>query len=199
MKRALAERAKQSGGGAGLAAPAADETSSSSPPLKVPRLQEPSAATLSADHGVSNGTSAAAPLSDAALEAAPPSSSSSTSVHRSSTASPKPTTMKRQRSSQAITTTSVEANDSSTEEQSTFYLKHQNKALASELKNLQYQLKLLEKERDARRQQCRQAIDALHALNTSWTQVEVSLGGTLEGGEVRFMTFVRLFRQKDAR
>ena len=61
------------------------------------------------------------------------------------------------------------------EDSSAFYLKHQNKALASELKGLQYQLRLLEKERDLRRQQCQEAGQALQALENTWTQMEVAL------------------------
>jgi hypothetical protein len=71
-------------------------------------------------------------------------------------------------------------------ESSGFYLKHQNRALASELKGLQYQLRLLEKERDVRRQQCQEASQALQALESTWTQMEVALqlGMPPEGSKV---------------
>lgn len=58
---------------------------------------------------------------------------------------------------------------------SSFFLKHQNSALASELKSLRYQLNLLEKERDYRRKQCRVASHALNALQATWTQMETAL------------------------
>jgi hypothetical protein len=45
-----------------------------------------------------------------------------------------------------------------------FYLKHQNRALATELKNLRHDVSCLEKERDARRAQCRAAVKALLRL-----------------------------------
>lgn len=77
--------------------------------------------------------------------------------------------MKRQRSNAAL------AGGEEEDESSGFYLKHQNKALASELKGLQYQLRLLEKERDLRRQQCHDAGEALQALENTWTQMEVAL------------------------
>lgn len=77
--------------------------------------------------------------------------------------------MKRQRMSQAA----VEDNEE--KENSSFFLKHQNAALASELKQLTYQFNLLEKERNFRRNQCNEANQALHSLEATWTAMEVAL------------------------
>jgi hypothetical protein len=79
--------------------------------------------------------------------------------------------MKRQRSSTHTSTEKAEE----TENFSAFYLKHQNRALASELKSLQYQLLLLERERDFRRKQCRSAVESLQSLDATWTQMETAL------------------------
>lgn len=79
------------------------------------------------------------------------------------------TSMKRQRISQ----TAVDDNEE--KENSSFFLKHQNAALASELKQLNYQFDLLEKERTFRRKQCKDANQALHALEATWTAMEVAL------------------------
>jgi hypothetical protein len=61
------------------------------------------------------------------------------------------------------------------EEQSSFYLKHQNRALATELKSLQFAVTQLEHERDYRRQQCLAACQALNSLQATWTQLETAL------------------------
>jgi hypothetical protein len=70
------------------------------------------------------------------------------------------------------------ANRGVEDESSAFYLKHQNKALATELKSVQQSLRLLEEERDYRRKQCHQAVQALHNLQATWTQLETALSAT---------------------
>jgi hypothetical protein len=171
MKRALAERAKQqsetghaataSANGLGPAAPVA-VTSAGQPPRKIPRVEN------------KNGGQQAPPQ-QRVVKAEPitiPSQQASTTTtprpSPSGTPREKRTSMKRQRSNAAL---AAEEEDDS----SGFYLKHQNKALASELKGLQYQLRLLEKERNLRRQQCHDAGEALQALENTWTQMEVAL------------------------
>jgi hypothetical protein len=71
-------------------------------------------------------------------------------------------------------------------EYSGFYLKHQNSALASELKGLQHQLRLFAEARNFRRPLCQEAAQALQALECTWTQMEVALqlGMTTEEGEL---------------
>ncbi|KAL3925441.1 MAG: hypothetical protein SGILL_000406 [Bacillariaceae sp.] len=61
---------------------------------------------------------------------------------------------------------------------SAFYLKHQNRALASELRSVKYQLSRLERERDFRRSQCSDSVQSINALESIWGQLESSLGGT---------------------
>ena len=78
--------------------------------------------------------------------------------------------MKRQRSSQ-----SGADDEDQNAENSAFFLKHQNAALASELQQLRHQLQLLEAERDFRRKQCQDACQALHSLEATWNAMEVAL------------------------
>lgn len=53
------------------------------------------------------------------------------------------------------------------DESSAFYLKHQNRALATELQSLKYSVTLLEQERDTRRSQCRTAAQMLLSWQTN--------------------------------
>ena len=69
----------------------------------------------------------------------------------------------------------VPSDDEDESQRTSFFLKHQNRALASELKAMQYQLSLLENERSYRRQQCRIACQALNSLQATWTQMETEL------------------------
>jgi hypothetical protein len=59
---------------------------------------------------------------------------------------------------------------------SAFYLQHQNRALAVELKSLQSQVRDLTQEREYRRISCLQAVQALHSLQATWTSLETALG-----------------------
>ncbi|GAX12110.1 E3 ubiquitin-protein ligase BRE1 [Fistulifera solaris] len=128
MKRALAERAKQS-----LPPPSLAE------PNKVPRL-ELSASAVPNDAIPSSNNAVATPTSPA----------------------------KRQK---RITALASQVN----QDDSAFYLKHQNRALATELLSLQDTTKALEKERDYRRQECWAACQALNSLQATWTQLETAL------------------------
>lgn len=56
-----------------------------------------------------------------------------------------------------------------------FYLRHQNRALASELRHLKCQLYRMERERSLRRDQCSKASQALHTLHATWTHMEKAL------------------------
>jgi len=157
MKRALAQRAKESGHPNGLAP--AVVASSGQPPQKLAKV-DPTEDT----HRL------AAPSSLLSLSALPPvvvSMPSPRYAPKNSSSNLK-TSMKRQRSTAG-------SDDEDDEDQSAFYLKHQNAALASELKQLQYQFCLMEKERDSRRKQCHAANQALQALESTWTQMEVAL------------------------
>lgn len=65
------------------------------------------------------------------------------------------------------------------EESSAFYLKHQNKALASELYQYRYMIGLLSKERDKRREECRKISHCLRELVGVWDVLEGELCSSL--------------------
>jgi FtsZ-binding cell division protein ZapB len=77
--------------------------------------------------------------------------------------------------------------DSSSSSSSTnaFYLQHQNRALAVELRSLQHSLRQLERERDQRRMDCSAAVQALHRLHATWTQLETALLPSTEAATPR--------------
>jgi hypothetical protein len=58
---------------------------------------------------------------------------------------------------------------------SAFYLRHQNRALASELRMIKYQQQRLEQERGYRRSQSSKAVQTLNSLQATWTQMEAAL------------------------
>lgn len=161
MKRALAQRAKESGHPNGLAP--AVVSSSSQPLQKLPRIdtkEEIHSAPLFVQSQPSP------PVSEKSTSSLPESPRDALKIQINS--SNNKTSMKRQRANGG-------SDEEDHEDQSAFYLKHQNSALASELKQLQHQFKLMEKERDSRRLQCDGANEALHALESTWTQMEVAL------------------------
>jgi hypothetical protein len=65
------------------------------------------------------------------------------------------------------------------DETSAFYLKHQNRALATELKTWQRQCRELATERDQRRQSCWKAVQALQSLQATWTTLETAMGQSM--------------------
>jgi hypothetical protein len=175
MKRALAERAKQSGlpiGGVGSLSSSSDDVGRAAlgpsldavqqppdqPLLKIPRIDTPRSILSSSTTPTTTMTNPAA---------ASPRSLVVTSSAGSS---------KRQRDSLTIATGpsggDVEEDDSNF---SAFYLRHQNRALASELSSLKYQLSHLKRERDYRRTQCQKACQSLNSLQATWTQLEAAL------------------------
>lgn len=82
----------------------------------------------------------------------------------------------------ATTTTSISSKPKRTENDnvavaeedtnSAFYLKHQNRALATELKSLQFAVSQLEEEREARRQHCYATLQAVNELQAVWRAME---------------------------
>lgn len=163
MKRALAERAKQSESAVspnGIVTSTTIQVPSSSsgqPPHKLPRMDE--------DHHQQTP----AQVKTEPITVTVPSSATSTAPPPRPSPQGTPREGARSKRQRASTPIEDENGDSS------FYLKHQNRALASELKGLLYQLRLLEKERDLRRQHCHDATQALQALQSTWTQMEVAL------------------------
>lgn len=68
-----------------------------------------------------------------------------------------------------------------TEDDSAFYLKHQNRALATELKSLQFAVSQLEIERDTRRTHCYEALQAMNKLHLVWTDIiDKTIGESVE-------------------
>jgi hypothetical protein len=77
-------------------------------------------------------------------------------------------------------TSSVHSNqdDNSSSEQSAFYLKHQNRALATELKSYQYSLSELLQERDIRRLHCSNIFQSVQQLLIIWNSMENAIIAT---------------------
>mmetsp|Transcript_15014 Transcript_15014/g.22917 ORF Transcript_15014/g.22917 Transcript_15014/m.22917 type:complete len:900 (+) Transcript_15014:169-2868(+) len=181
MKRALAHRAKHDPNGL---APSVTSPSSQ-PPLKIAKVEDngdksqqtsteaseaPSGSKISND--IISSSTAKSVKNSNGMDSSNPNKTASSARTGSSSSVSTPrgkNSMKRQRMSQAA----VEDNEE--KENSSFFLKHQNAALASELKQLTYQFNLLEKERKFRRNQCNEANQALHSLEATWTAMEVAL------------------------
>eukprot|EP00984_Skeletonema_dohrnii_P001348 scaffold421_cov133-Skeletonema_dohrnii-CCMP3373.AAC.5 len=79
---------------------------------------------------------------------------------------------RRHRSKQSANSDDDEGDDSN----SSFYLKHQNQSLASELYAYRRKIYLLEKERDHRRKECRIAGKRIGELKGAWRGIEEALG-----------------------
>eukprot|EP00577_Skeletonema_sp_RCC1716_P003604 CAMPEP_0113422156 /NCGR_PEP_ID=MMETSP0013_2-20120614/28308_1 /TAXON_ID=2843 ORGANISM="Skeletonema costatum, Strain 1716" /NCGR_SAMPLE_ID=MMETSP0013_2 /ASSEMBLY_ACC=CAM_ASM_000158 /LENGTH=970 /DNA_ID=CAMNT_0000309877 /DNA_START=150 /DNA_END=3062 /DNA_ORIENTATION=- /assembly_acc=CAM_ASM_000158 len=79
---------------------------------------------------------------------------------------------RRHRSKQSANSDDEEGDDSN----SSFYLKHQNQSLASELYAYRRKIYLLEKERDYRRNECRIAGKRIGELKGAWRGLEEALG-----------------------
>jgi len=90
---------------------------------------------------------------------------------RATSASSSPRPKKRARESSV----KLEDEDEDDSNAASFYLRHQNRALASELRSVKYQLMRLEREREHRRMQCLQAVQSLNALYIRWGKVEAAL------------------------
>jgi E3 ubiquitin-protein ligase BRE1 len=118
---------------------------------------------------------------------------SSGTLHRTRSPSPRPSTtgsssthgiatLKRQRLPASRHADQDDGDDDHTG--SAFYLRQQNKALATELRTLQALTRTLTVERDHRRRICHQAVQALDSLQATWTQLETSLRINVTGTTV---------------
>jgi hypothetical protein len=164
------------------------QSPSSQPPQKIAKI-DPAAPIQAEDSVDASRSHEQQPKPDAA-----PSSSSNSipgpSAPQTSSLSPSPVpTTLRPPSTVANRSTSLggaghkrpreapQADSTSASSSSTnaFYLQHQNRALAVELRSLQHSLRLLERERDQRRKGCSAAVQALHRLQATWTQLETAL------------------------
>lgn len=158
MKRALAERAKQA---------TRAETTIRAPPSLM----------MSANHTVVSSASNDADVSpvpaDPPAPPFPPPSSKQAKVEPETTTSTTTTaaSRKRPRTTHSSNDLSAGADDSSA-----FYLKHQNRALAVELQSIKHELSQVKQEREARRQECETAAQALFVLQNTWTRLEQALG-----------------------
>lgn len=157
MKRALAERAKQSE----TAAP-----HNGLPPVQVPSEQPPRKLARIDEEQIPSSEQQQVKVEPITVPSQVTSTTPRPSPHGTPREAERRSSLKRQRPAE---------DEEGDGESSAFYLKHQNSALASELKGLHYQLRLLEEERNVRRQQCHEAGQALQALESTWTQMEVAL------------------------
>jgi hypothetical protein len=167
MKRALAERAKQSGlpNGVGPSVP---------PSVTPSNLSNPSP---SSQAELSKSSLSAPPNEGAepTFSSTPANTNSSNTIAKSiaSTTAPKPSPRPKKRLRESIV--KLEEEDEDDSNAAAFYLRHQNRSLASELRQLKFQLTRLERERDTRRSQCSLAVHNLNELQTTWTQLEEAL------------------------
>ena len=89
-------------------------------------------------------------------------------------------------SSEAMANSHANHDDSASSQQSAFYLKHQNRALATELKSYQYSISELLQERTIRRSHCYRIFQNVQQLVNIWNAIENTLVSTSEstvGGE----------------
>ncbi|KAG7367238.1 zinc finger C3HC4 type domain containing protein [Nitzschia inconspicua] len=212
MKRALAERAKQSGIPIGVSTPSVPSMQEMSPSLDAPSLEAPTQPLLQPTiHNQDINGTAFAPQMHAKEE--PPRAPSLLQDHNltkiviseqedgenrtlvsatetttqsklvpSPRPSPSPRPKKRLRDSSTEKFKQLQEEDEDDSSASAFYLKHQNRALSSELRSVKYQLSRLERERDYRRTQCSEALKSINSLNSIWRQLESSLG---QGGDAQ--------------
>lgn len=199
MKRALAERAKQQTDEQHRAVSAVSVPGGVSlnvsgiPPNKMPRTEAPSK-NASSGPGRTGAIINASAVQNLKVKVEAPkatptkvtSSSSSSKTIKSIPSSPRktksPVPQNITSSSSSSTTKSkkrirppalspppAEPDDS---DQSAFYLKHQNKALASELHQYKFMINILEREREKRRKECREIGKSVRELEGVWRGVE---------------------------
>jgi hypothetical protein len=198
MKRALAERAKQSGlpNGVGLTPVALQEKSlpTSTPPNNNNTSSIPGSASSSGNSSISINNRTVSRLQvPPSSSLPPPQKISKVNIKPTTTSgggggSIKVTTQSPRPTSTAASTSSprpkkrsrespvkLEDEDEDDSNATSFYLRHQNRALASELRSVKYQLVRLERERDYRRTQSMQAVQSLNTLHSIWESVESAL------------------------
>ena len=205
MKRALAERAKQSGLPNGVSSPAVS-TSTTLPEKSIPLSSstsdnDPSLTSAPPPTNTDNHTGNQNDDTDVSSQPSVVQKQNlphvmipkqeeqgpkTTPAVQSPRPSPSPRPKKRLREATGSSTNNdtfkqLEEEDEDDANASAFYLKHQNRALASELRSVKYQLSRLERERDYRRLQCLDAVQSVNALHAIWSQLESALGGDKNG------------------
>lgn len=194
MKRALAERAKQSGlpNGVGvqeksLPAPVAPPPTgpSSSVPVTAPSSSTNTnrSNTSSQQLGPNPSTQPLPKIPKLEVKNPSPNLSSITKTTTKTTPakaarSPRPpvtSSSPRPKKRARESLVKLEEEDEDDSGAASFYLRHQNRALASELRSVKYQLVRLEREREHRRTQCLNAVKSLNTLYSKWGQVEAAM------------------------
>ncbi len=83
-------------------------------------------------------------------------------------------------SNEAMVNSHANHDDNASSQQSAFYLKHQNRALATELKSYQYSISELLQERTIRRSHCYRIFQNVQQLINIWNTIENTLVSTSE-------------------
>ena len=171
MKRALAERAKQEADEDPFAVvTAAAESASAAGGGSVQEGHTPNPLSEETNHVITKTN--APPLKIPKLEHT--SVTSLSSNHRS-TSLPNLTQSNKRMASIRMPSHKEDEEEDSNSGQNAFYLKHQNKALASELHQYKHTILLLEQERRVRRQELEMVSNVIQEWNQIWMGVEGSL------------------------
>ena len=195
-------------GGAGEAVTNAKQVLNGSGPAAAAAPAAASSPAVASGTEISPASAPAlAPASSGGSENAASGAAGGGSRSRSPRPSPRP--KKRQRPSLTTAATSVHTTvknsddeddaaeaeqDESTAAKDAFYLRHQNKALASELRSYKRQIDLLAAERDNRRDRCDEAREGVDKLAEIWAEVEGCVKTALVGLElVRFSLLASIF------
>ena len=210
MKRALSQRIKQDNGDVpGPSAPpeytgmnghSGGGGSPDQPPSKIPRTNvttsnnmAPITAASSSHAGLPQSVGMKRPRS-------PPNTSSSGNVdayqssqkprssndNSNSTTATTPTPAAPQQGSGRRKRSAIKQDSSDDDggDDGAFYLKQQNASLAAELYAYRRRIYLLEREREARRKDCRVAENKIGKLNGVWKGIESAIGKELESNEL---------------
>jgi len=196
MKRALAERAKQSAlpNGVGVPSSAMQEKSltvvAQTSNGTVSPATAPASVSKSSDAASATPQQPVVPKPQVSLTSKTPQKISKVQIKKpSSTTASKTKTTRAIRSPRNNSPVSsprpkkraressvkLEEEDEDDSNAASFYLRHQNRALASELRSVKYQLTRLEREREHRRSKCLQAAQSLNAIYVKWGKIEAVL------------------------
>jgi len=148
----------------------------------IPRVKVPKVTSSSSTTSFTEKTKSPRPKPSTTTSSSSHTPGSGNTTPRPSTSSTSTSGKKRQRTTSSTPAALVEKDSSSAanedataDESSAFYLKHQNRALASELKQMKHHTTCLEHERDERRAQTQQALQLMTDLEAAWTSMEVVL------------------------
>jgi hypothetical protein len=151
-------------------------------PFKIPRLERPPEEVVSQNNATA--TDAASPQSPRVIANKMILGKTATGGHNNSQPPHKrrlsldPTLQRTASSEVAVKSNKKRIDEAEEDPNAAFYLKHQNRALATELKSLQFAVQQLEDEREARRLHCHSALQAVNELQVIWTAMEEQTVGT---------------------